>query len=48
MIWPAVTSVSLFASAMSLCLLIAAIVGRIPIMPTIAVTRISDSSISAI
>ena len=39
MIWPAVTRVSLFASAMSLPLSMAAMVGLMPIMPTIAVTR---------
>ena len=38
---PAVTSVSLFASAISFPASMAAIVGRIPIMPTTAVTRIS-------
>ena len=43
MICPAVTSVSLFAKAISFPALIASIVGRIPIIPTIAVTRISDS-----
>ena len=48
MICPAVTSVSLFASAISLPFLIAAIVGRMPIIPTIAVTKICASSISAI
>ena len=42
-ICPAVTSVSLFASAISFFALIASIVGRIPIIPTIAVTRISTS-----
>ena len=41
MICPAVTSVSLLASAMSFPALIASIVGRIPIIPTTAVTRIS-------
>ena len=44
---PAVTSVSLLARAMSFPALMASIVGRIPIIPTIAVTRISDSSIAA-
>ena len=48
MICPAVTSVSLFARAISFPALIAAIVGRMPIIPTIAVTRISLSSIVAI
>ena len=43
MMCPAVTSVSLFASAIFLPALIAATVGRIPIMPTIAVTKISLS-----
>ena len=38
---PAVTNVSLFASAIVLPLSIAAMVGRIPIIPTMAVTRIS-------
>ena len=42
MICPAVTSVSLFARAISFPALIAAIVGRMPIIPTIAVTRISE------
>ena len=40
---PAVTNVSLFASAISFPASIAAIVGRIPNIPTIAVTRISAS-----
>ena len=44
MICPAVTRVSLLASAISLPALIASIVGRIPIIPTIAVTSISASS----
>ena len=44
---PAVTRVSLFASAMSLPARIASIVGRIPSIPTIAVTRISVSGIAA-
>ena len=43
MICPAVTNVSLLASAISFPALIASIVGRIPIIPTIAVTRISVS-----
>ena len=38
---PAVTRVSLLARAMVFPLSIAAIVGRMPIMPTIAVTSIS-------
>jgi hypothetical protein len=42
-ICPAVTSVSLFASAISFPALIASIVGRIPIIPTIAVTTICES-----
>ena len=45
---PAVTRVSLFARAMSFPAWIAAIVGRIPIIPTTAVTRISYPSITAI
>ena len=45
---PAVTSVSLFASAISLPASMAAIVGRMPIIPTIAVTSISLPSICAI
>ena len=40
---PAVTSVSLFASAISFPLSIAAIVGRIPIIPTTAVSTVSAS-----
>ena len=40
MICPAVTKVSLLARAISLPAFIAAIVGRIPNIPTIAVTRI--------
>ena len=44
---PAVTSVSLFARAISLPALIASIVGTIPIMPTTAVTTISACSIAA-
>ena len=47
MICPAVTSVSLFASAISFPALIASMVGRMPIIPTIAVTRISDSGTAA-
>ena len=43
-ICPAVTSVSLFASAISLPASIAAIVGRTPSIPTMAVTKISDSA----
>ena len=43
MICPAVTSVSLLASAISLPASIAAIVGRIPIIPTIAVSTTSAS-----
>ena len=43
MIWPAVTSVSLFANAMFFPASIAAIVGLIPNIPTIAVTKISES-----
>ena len=42
-ICPAVTSVSLLASAICFPAVIAAIVGRIPIIPTIAVTKISTS-----
>ena len=38
--WPAVTSVSLFARAISFPASMAAMVGRIPIIPTMAVTRI--------
>ena len=45
---PAVTRVSLFARAMSFPASIAAIVGRMPIMPTTAVTRISYPSMTAI
>ena len=41
--WPAVTNVSLFASAMSFPALMASMVGKIPIIPTIAVTKISTS-----
>ena len=48
MICPAVTRVSLFARAISFPALIAATVGRIPIIPTIAVTNISDVLYSAI
>ena len=44
MICPAVTRVSLFASAISFPAFIAAIVGRIPIIPTTAVTTISAPS----
>ena len=44
---PAHTSVSLFASAMSLPALIPSIVGRIPIIPTTAVTRMSVWGIRA-
>ena len=46
-ICPAVTSVSLFASAMFFPARIPSIVGRIPIIPTIAVTRISVSFCTA-
>ena len=46
--WPAVTSVSLLARAMSFPDLMAAMVGRIPIIPTTAVTRISYPSMAAI
>ncbi len=45
---PAVTSVSLFASAISLPAEIAAMEGRIPTIPTIAVTRMSTSEKTAI
>ncbi len=48
MICPAVTSVSLLASAMVFPASIAAMVGLIPIMPTMAVTKTSISSITAI
>ena len=41
---PAVTNVSLFARAIVFFAFMAAMVGRIPSIPTIAVTRISDSS----
>ena len=44
MICPAVTNVSLLASAMSFPAFIAAIVGRIPIIPTIAVTTTEHCS----
>jgi len=47
MIWPAVTRVSLFASAMVFFALMAAIVGRMPSIPTIAVTTISQGSMVA-
>ena len=47
-ICPAVTSVSLLARAMFFPASIPAIVGRIPIIPTIAVTKISVSGIVAI
>ena len=46
--WPAVTSVSLLARAMSFPDRMAAMVGRIPIIPTTAVTRISYPSMAAI
>ena len=46
-ICPAVTRVSLLASAISLPASMAAMVGRIPIMPTTAVTTISASSAAA-
>ncbi len=46
MICPAVTRVSLFARAISFPASIAAIVGLIPIIPTIAVTRMSVSGIT--
>ena len=45
-ICPAVTSVSLFAKAIFFPALIAAIVGLIPSIPTIAVTKISLSGIT--
>ena len=48
MMWPAHTQVSLFASAMSLPASMAAIVGRMPIMPTIPVTTISADGIEHI
>ena len=44
---PAVTRVSLFARAISLPARIASIVGRIPSIPTIAVTRISVPGMAA-
>ncbi len=47
MICPAVTRVSLLARAMSFPASMAAMVGRIPIMPTMAVTRICDSGCTA-
>ena len=48
MMWPAVTNVSLFARAMSFPASMAAMVGRMPIIPTTAVTTISaDSSVAA-
>ena len=47
MICPAVTRVSLFASAMVFFAFIAAIVGRIPSIPTIAVTTMSHGSMVA-
>ena len=46
-ICPAVTSVSLFASAMSFPASMAAMVGRMPSMPTIAVTKTSAFSSQA-
>ena len=47
MMCPAVTRVSLFASAMSFPAFMAAMVGRMPIIPTMAVTRISASGCTA-
>ena len=47
MIWPAVTRVSLFARAISFPASMAAMVGRIPIMPTTAVTTIWASGSQA-
>ena len=47
MIWPAVTRVSLLARAMSFPASMAAMVGRIPIIPTTAVTTRSASGDTA-
>ena len=47
-ICPAVTSVSLLARAISFPARIASMVGRIPIIPTMAVTRMSASGMAAI
>ena len=47
MIWPAQTKVSLLARAISFFAFMAAMVGRIPSIPTTAVTTISESEYEA-